>query len=619
MAHDSQVEEIKNRLNIVDVVGSYIKLTKAGANFRGVCPFHSEKKPSFFVSPARQIWHCFGCNEGSSIFDFVMKIEGIEFGDAIRMLAQKAGVELKRQDPRLRTARERLYEICDLACAFFEKQLESSVVGQEAKKYLLGRGIKDETIKKWRLGYSPEVWQGLSDFLVSRGYSRDEIEKAGLAIKSEKAQRHYDRFRGRIMFPVFDLNSQVVGFGGRVFKKVEGDQEQSKYINTPQTFLYDKSRTLYGLSFGKVATRKENKCVITEGYTDVIMAHQAGFENTVACSGTALTMPHLDILRRYTENLILAFDMDIAGDTATKRGINSAQEQGFNIKIIKQTEKDTDPADVILKNPEDWARAVAGARSILDYYFDSALENNDKAKPEGKKAIGRLLLPIIKRIPNMIEQSFWIQKLSGALSVGEDVILQELKKVKIEDSQFTENKVQCPVVTPQVAVKFIGSEGRKKMLEEKIIALILKDPSILNLIDVAHFPLFSEKVIKFLDSFKKFNLEQSIIDGPKDFSAQGGSLEAGKKGLADFIIKYSNGQTDANLNNFLAALSLRAEVEYEEDAEEEICLCLEELKDMDVRLKLKDLSIQIKQAEQQKDNQKLSELMEQFNKLAKEL
>ncbi len=204
---DSQIEEIKNKLNVVDVVGSYLTLTKTGANFRGVCPFHSEKSPSFFVSPGRQMWHCFGCGAGSSIFDFVMKIEGVEFGDALRILAAKAGVELKRENVQLRTERQRLYEICELACKFFEKQREGSALGKEAEAYLLGRGITLESLKKWRVGWSADAWNGLSDFLIGKGYQRQEIVKAGLAIEKEGNKTDsYDRFRGRIMFPVFDLH-----------------------------------------------------------------------------------------------------------------------------------------------------------------------------------------------------------------------------------------------------------------------------------------------------------------------------------------------------------------------------------------------------------------------------
>ena len=211
---DSQIEEIKNKLNVLDVVGSYMKLTKTGVNYRGACPFHSEKSPSFFVSPTRQMWHCFGCGAGSSIFDFVMKIEGIEFIDALRMLAAKAGVQLKRENIQLRTERQRLHEICELATAFYQKQLEGSAVGKEAEAYLLKRGITTESLKKWRVGYSPDLWNSLSDFVVGKGYAREEVIRAGLAIEKEgKTGDSYDRFRVRIMLPAFDLNGQVVGFG----------------------------------------------------------------------------------------------------------------------------------------------------------------------------------------------------------------------------------------------------------------------------------------------------------------------------------------------------------------------------------------------------------------------
>ena len=240
---NSPIEEIKSKLDIVEVIGSYIKLKKAGANYRALCPFHSEKTPSFFVSPARQMWHCFGCAEGHSIFDFVMKMEGLEFGDALKILARRAGVQLKPIKPELRTKRQRLYEICELSTKFFERQLGNSLKGKKAKEYLSKRGISQESVKKWRLGWAPDSWQGLANFLVSKGYKREEVEKTGLVIRNEEG-KHYDRFRARIMFPVFDFNGQVIGFGGRVLKK---SQEVAKYVNTPNTILYDKGKTLYGL------------------------------------------------------------------------------------------------------------------------------------------------------------------------------------------------------------------------------------------------------------------------------------------------------------------------------------------------------------------------------------
>ncbi len=459
---DSQVEEIKNKLNVLDVVGSYMKLTKTGVNYRGVCPFHSEKSPSFFVSPGRQMWHCFGCGAGFSIFDFIMKIEGVEFADALRILAAKAGVQLKRENVQLRTERTRLHEICELACAFYQKQLEGSAKGQEVKEYLLGRGITSESIKKWRIGYSPDLWNSLSDFLVGKGYIRQEVIKAGLAIQKENGNDSYDRFRGRIIFPVFDLNGQVVGFGGRVFRQVG---ETAKYINTPQTLLYDKSGVMYGLNSAKLAVRKQNQCVVVEGYTDVILAHQAGFENTVAASGTALTTQHLAILKRYSENLVLAFDMDVAGDNATKRGINNAQEQGFNIKIIGSYgdgHEKSDPADIILQDKSIWEKAVAGAKGIMDYYLDSALVHFNVKTPQGKKDIANVVLPAIKRLQNTIEQNFWVQKLAATLETTQEAVAQELAKVKGE-------KVRHQDSAPAQMLR--GQEQRKRLLQQRILSL----------------------------------------------------------------------------------------------------------------------------------------------------
>lgn len=595
---DSQIEQIKNKLNVIDVIGSYLKLTKTGINYRGVCPFHSEKKPSFFVSPSRQMWHCFGCGAGSSIFDFVMKIEGVEFGDALRILAHKAGIELKQENPQLRTERQRLYEICELACTFFEKQLAQSSVGKEAGAYLQKRGIFEESIKKWRIGYSPDTWQGLSDFLVSKGYTRKEIIKAGLAIPKENSSGDsYDRFRGRIIFPVFDLNSQIIGFGGRVFKQ-GSDQEIAKYINTPKTLLYDKGSTLYGLHDAKLAARKQNQCVVTEGYTDVIMCHQAGFENTVAASGTALTSQHLHILKRYSENLVLAFDMDVAGDSATKRGITLAQELGFNIKIIESYLKNSDPADIVSNDPKLWQEALLRSRSIMEYYFDSALLKFDKNSPEGKKEIGKIVLPAIKRISNKIEQSYWIQKLSEVLNTREEIIMAELAKTVVDKNK----EIHQPLLEK-------SKEGnRKNIIEEKVISLVIKDPEYVKLIKEDQYDFFSPSLQQFLKEVKNI-VENHVV--PE---------EALEKDLKTTLHeKISILQENALWKNFLAALILRADIDYQEDNQEEFLRCLFELKNIELKNKLMNLSEEIKKAEVAKESETAKSLIEKFNNLAKEL
>lgn len=571
----SPIEEIKNRLDIVKVISSYIKLKKAGANYKALCPFHSEKKPSFFVSPARQIWHCFGCGAGTSIFDFIMKIEGVEFGDALRILAQKAGVELKREDPKLRTERQRIYEICELATRFFQKQLEASKTGLEAKKYLLTRGITEESIKEWQIGYAPDAWQGLSDFLVSQGYRREEIGRAGLAIKNEKGN-FYDRFRGRIIFPVFSLNSQPIGFGGRIFAQKE-TEEIAKYINTPNTLLYDKSRILYGLDEAKMEIRKRNFSILVEGYIDVILSHQVGFKNVVATSGTALTPYQLRILKRYSENILTSFDMDIAGNTATKRGIDLAQNLGFNVKIITMPEG-SDPADIISKNQKKWKELVESSKSILDFYFETTFSRFDKKTPQGKKEISKILLPVIKRIPNQIEQSHWVKKLAKDLEVREEDVIAELRKIKTEKPES-----EVEELSPQ--------KSRKEKLEERIVTLVLKSPEVFPLISEKDFDFFSPPISKILSYLKKEIHHLEKIKPPPE--------------LADLI------------NYFF----LKSEIEEisDQDLEKEFKICLKEIKALEIKKRLNKISQEVKRAESEKDLSKVQKLIKEFDLYSKSL
>lgn len=600
---DSPIDEIKERLDIVEVIGSYIKLQKAGANYRALCPFHSEKNPSFFVSPARQIWHCFGgCSLGGDIFRFVMKIEGVEFGDALRILAQKAGVELKRQTPEYKewqTERNRLYEICDLATKFFEKQIEESKTGKEAEKYLLDRGIKEESIKKWRIGYAPDVWQGLADFLTSRGYGQEEIKKAGLGLSSERGS-FYDRFRGRIIFPIFDLNSQVIGFGGRVFKEKD-NKEIAKYVNTPNTLLYDKSRVLYGLDKAKGEIRKRDSCILVEGYTDVIMVSQAGNANVAATSGTALTPYQLKILKRYSENLLTAFDMDIAGDTATKRGVDLAQDRGFNIKVITMPQA-SDPADIISKSPKDWEKLVGEAKSILDFYFKTTFALTDPKTPEGKREISKILLPVIKRIPNKIEQAFWIQELAKKLEVKEESVEEELKKTKDlppvysgseEGSEGKENLLE------------LKQKTRKELLEEQILTFILKSPENLDLIAEKEISFFSPQISQILTYFKK----------SQDFPALSSSLGDPRQ------IKALQKNLPLELIDLINYLSLKSEVEEVDlpDLKEEFKNCLKEIRILEIKNKLGQFSRNIKKAEEEKDLPKIKKLLGEFNSHSKSL
>lgn len=585
------IEEIKNRLDIVEVIGGYLKLTKAGANYRAVCPFHSEKKPSFFVSPSRQIWKCFGCSKGGDIFGFIKEIEGVEFGDALRLLASRAGVELKRMGPEfkeLKTQRQRLYEVCELATRFFQAQLEESKTGQKVKEYLLERGIDQASQKLWRLGYSPMAssrdWRVLSDFLVGKGYQREEVEKAGLAIKDEKGN-FYDRFRGRIIFPIFDLNSQTVGFGGRVFGAA-ADKEIAKYVNTPNTLLYDKSRILYGLNQAKVAIRKQNACVLVEGYVDVILSHQNNINNVAATSGTALTPFQLNLLKRYSENLILAFDPDFAGNSATKRGIDLAQQKGFNIKIAILPEG-KDPADTILADLADWQNALTGTKDILDFYFETTLGHFNPEMPGDKKEIAKILLPVLKRIPNQIVQSYWVQKLAQALFVKEEDIKEELDKVRLDEPWPAPREREAEPIQPE-------KKSQEEMLEQRLIALTIK----------------SSKPIEIKQETAEF-----ISKPIRDLLLL---LGQGKKDLEKLKQEVSKELWEKLQFLFLEAEVALAELKPEE-VESEFAVCVERLKELKIKKQLRILSLAIRQAEAKNEEARIKALTEEFNHLTKKL
>ncbi|MDO8633473.1 MAG: DNA primase [Candidatus Wildermuthbacteria bacterium] len=578
----SPVEEIKSRLDIQDVLSQYVKLQKAGANMRALCPFHSEKTPSFFVSPARQVWRCFGCGVHGDIFSFVMQIEGVEFGDALRSLAAKAGVELKKASPffvKMQTEKKILSEIVEWSTKFFEKQLESKT-GEAARQYLLKRGLSEESIKTWRLGYAPESARSLLEFLKTKGFHEELIGKAGLLMWVE--HERFDRFRSRIIFPIFDLNSQVIGFGGRIFGEKAKDKEIAKYLNTSNTPLYDKSRVLYGLEKAKLEIRKLDQAILVEGYMDAILVSQAGTNNAVAVSGTALTISHLKTLKRYTSNLLLSFDMDLGGDIATRRGIDLAIGEGFNVKIVSMPEG-KDPADVVLEDKAVWDASVQNSKSIFDFSFDTALAQHDKTKPEEKKVIASLLLPVIKRIPNRIEQSHWVSRLAKELGVKEEDIAAELKKLPEEET--------VPVLAEDPSIFKQEQKPRKRLLEERVFVLLFRNHAFLQEVKEKDMPLFSLPSQEILEGMKKnpeFDFAKFETIFPQETSES---------------LKY---------------IALQADIEsYEKEQDEEQSLeefqgCLEELQKLDLKEKLDTIAKEIKLAEELHDQEKVKILMQEF-------
>lgn len=589
---NTQIEEIKSRLDIIDVIGNYIRLQKAGRNYKAICPFHNEKTPSFMVSPERQIWHCFGCNEGGDVFGFVMKMDGLEFGDTLRLLAKKAGVILKRQDAKLGTQRQKFYEICELATKFFEKQLWAGKIGEEIQKYLKERGLLEKTIKEWRLGYAPNLWHSLEEFLLNKGHKYEEILNAGLIIKNEnqdtrhKTQdiRYYDRFRDRIMFPISDINGQVVGFSGRINPFSE-NKESARYINSPQTFIYDKGRILYGLDKAKIEIRKQNSCIIVEGNMDAVMSYQTGTKNTVASSGTALTDHQLKIIKRYTDNLTIAFDSDLAGDTATKKGIDLALQNDFNVKIIKLTEKD--PADLIKTNQKEWGEAVKNAKEIIEFYFNNAFIKLDKLSNFGakdKKQIVQILLPIIKKIKNKIEQAHWLQELSKKIAIDEKILWEQIKEIKPMEN-LTPLSLTTAEIKSASCNERLEPKNQIESLEMRLVGLLLAWPQKFDLEKIETSFFTNHKFIQIIKALKQNQeIKAELADLKNSLLFQIESQPIGEKNIA-----------------------------------QEIEFCFNELKKRITKKKLEEIGQQIRQAEQKKDNQTVNNLLEKFKTLSKEL
>ncbi len=443
----SVTDEIKSKLDIVEIVSEYVNLRKSGRNYTGFCPFHTNvRTPSFVVFSDTQTWHCFGaCGTGGDVFSFVMKRENMDFPEALRFLAQRAGVELKPRTPAQATEderQERLREINAAAAHYFHNLLLNTAAGAKAREYLAGRALHAETIKSFQLGYALDEWQALKDYLTGQGYSADDILAAGL-IAEREGGGHYDRFRGRLMIPIRDVRGRVIGFGARTM----GDA-MPKYLNSPQTPLFDKSRVLFGMDRAKGAIRAQGLAVIVEGYMDVMQAHQAGFQNVVAEMGTALTEAQLRLLKRYTKRVVLALDPDTAGSEATLRGLAVARRtldrqvvpvfdwRGL-IRYEERLDADLrigmlpagkDPDDLIRESPAQWAELVQNASPIVEYYLRTVVAGLDLTTAKGKAQAVEELKPIIREIGDSVQRAHYLQSLARLIHVDERTLLREFER-----------------------------------------------------------------------------------------------------------------------------------------------------------------------------------------------
>jgi len=433
--------EVKNKLSVVDVVGETVALKKAGTTYKGLCPFHGEKTPSFVVTPGRETWHCFGCGLGGDVFSFVMQRDGVTFPDALKSLAAKAGVELDEHTRRDDARRARLKDAMEAAIAFYHSVLTGHRLGKPALDYLHGRGFTDETISKFQLGWAPGGWDAMSRTVQARrNVTPEQLAEAGLTTPRQSGRGAYDRFRERIIFPIRDATGGAVGLGGR-YLVAEGDTRDHgpKYLNSPATPLFDKSRTLYLIDRAKAAIRRSGQAVIVEGYTDALMAHQAGFDNVVASLGTALTPGQVALLMRYAKDhelrIALAYDLDPAGQSAGSFGVRElnaligeiqTSETGMSVGVVRLAPGE-DPDEVIRDAPERWKAAVASPVGMIEHLIDTYADRNDVRTPGGRKSVVDAVMPIIVGVVDAVSRETYLQHLSRRTGIDERVLHEAVR------------------------------------------------------------------------------------------------------------------------------------------------------------------------------------------------
>lgn len=490
----SSAEKIKERLSIVDVISSYIQVDQSGKNFKAKCPFHNEKTPSFFISLDRGTYYCFGCGEKGDIFSFVEKFEGLDFFGSLKLLAERAGVtlETRNKDDKEKDKKELYYEILEEATKFFVANFDKE---PNARAYLINRGIIDTTIKNFRVGYVKDEWRSLGDYLMAKGYKREDLEIVGLVKKTE--QGHYDRFRGRIMFPISDSSGRVIAFSGRIFGRDDSTEArpdeavgQAKYLNSPDTPLFNKSNVLFGIDKAKLAIRKMGYSIVVEGQMDLVLSHQAGFSNTVAVSGTAFTDNIVDneskinnfgLIRRLTPNIIFAYDGDSAGIRAASRSAMIALSLDMQVKVAGLPEG-KDPADIIRENPEQWKDIIKNSTDIITFHVDRICKNTNDIRQRGKQ-VRDIIFPFLVIIKSSIDKSSYISIIHSKTGIPSNAIIEDF-------SVYERNHQVNNIVVPKNNnLEKIDSVPVRNSIEESLFGIIflqenkdigLKLDSILN-------------------------------------------------------------------------------------------------------------------------------------------
>lgn len=590
----TDTQTIKDRLDIVQVIGEYISLKKAGINWKANCPFHNEKSPSFMVQPEKQFWHCFGCGKGGDIFSFIQEMEGIDFAEALKILADRAGVKLDTFVNEVnKSQKNRILEINNKAAYFFHHFLLEIPASTPAQEYLVRRGLTAETIDQWQVGFVSDQWDLLVKYLLKKGNSIDDLLLSGLVIKKDGGG-FYDRFRGRIMFPIWDAHGNIVGFTGRIL--VETEKSGGKYVNTPQTLVFDKSRILYGLNKAKTEIKSKDMAVLVEGQMDVIACHQAGMKNVVASSGTALTLEQIKLLKRYSNNIAIAFDADAAGQNAAKRGIDIALEQGMSIKIIQIPAGAGKDADECLKKDKAvWFKAVEDAKEVMDWYFTTAFSGVDRTDPKQKQKVAITLLPEIIRLPFAVERDHWLNKLAEELGVERGALTTEIKRLASTAPLHTAHSA----IDKKADIGVVIEKKRVNFMLENFFSLLFRFPSLLS----DYTPLLKRD---FLEQVHLTGLYDSI---KKYYNESSKTLDL--QPLKDSLTKEER--------SFVDILVLKVDQEYAgftiEEARKEAGMLFASIKEDWQKSKRAQLSGLLKEAEKNKDQAAVQAILKEIIEL----
>jgi DNA primase len=579
------IAEIKTKLPAIDVVGETVALKRAGTVYKGLCPFHAEKTPSFIVTPERETWHCFGCGEHGDIFTFLMRRDGLEFREALERLAEKAGVELSERSAREDRRKKRLREALEAAIGWYREVLLQAHQAEKARAYLAERGFTEETLDRFGIGYALNTWEALTKRLRAKGFTDAELTDAGLASPSSRGGV-YDRFRGRIIIPIRDVSGRPIGLGGRIMPGAEGP----KYLNSPATALFDKSRTLYGIDLAKTAIRREKLAVIVEGYTDVMAAHQAGFTNVVASLGTALTAGQVELANRYADGVALAYDVDLAGEAATQRGlVEELQGVVSKVRVIR-IPAGKDPDELIRSDPDGWRAAVASAEELLPYFMERAASEVDMRQAQGRSAYTRRMLDLLRRIPDRVERDSYVPQLSRLAGIDERILRDELTSGPRPIPVRAGNGDRAP-----------EQETRLGPLEREALTLLLLNPALVaDLPEGERLPIRDEAGRTLADEWRAAVAGAS---GRPDLEAFVAGLDAATADLARTLLASAR------------ALGVRPDTETDREA---LRITLLRLRVSQTEGRLSDLQALIRANDDDTESTDIRELERQFQELTRE-